>query len=177
MPHPVNTITSATGSIQKVVFAKFIATLQEDLSPSAEDKPYIDFLAHTLREHIVYLSGNLGIDAVREIVAAMPNLQGLHLVGPVLVDRFLQPDLSGPLTKKNLLPSLRRLHLDNPILLVEGWSPIISYPTHQTSGGRGISLTISGPRRRIYEDVLRKMKGLVEELVLDMTLNGNCPFN
>ena len=92
------------------------------------------------------------MDAVRKTVAAMPNLQELHLVDPVLVGGFLQPDLSGPLANNKLLPSLRRLRLENPVLSGEDWNPVISYLTHQTSGGQGISLTISGPGRHICEN-------------------------
>ena len=92
--------------IREVEFAKFTATHQGNLPHSEVDKLSIDFVAYTPREHAIYFHGNLGMDAVRKIVAAMPNLQELHLVDPVSVGGFLQSDLSGPLANKKLLPSL-----------------------------------------------------------------------
>ena len=167
-----STISGVAEPIRKVGFAKFTATLQGNLHRSEVDKLSIDLVAHTPREHVVYFHGNMGTDAVRKTVAAMPNLQELHLIDPVLVGGFLQPDWSGPLANKKLLPSLRCLCLENPVLSGEDWNPVISYLTHQTSGGQGISLTISGPGQHICENWVWKMRPLVEELVIDM--DGRC---
>ena len=172
----VNTINSVTGSIQEVPFARFSMIYEGDLSVSARDKLYIDFLAHTPREHVVYFNADMRMDAVRGTVAAMPKLQELHLTRPWPMDRFLQPDLDGPLANKKLLPSLRHLHLEH--LEENDWSFIIPYLTHQTSDGQRISLTIlfSGRPQHICEDVLKEMKELVEELVLNLTLDDACPL-
>lgn len=134
-----STISSVAGSIRKTEFAKFTAVLQGDLSHSEGDRLSIDFVVHTSREHVIYFYGNLGMDAVRKTVTAMPNLQGLHLADPELADGLLQLDLSRPPANKKLFPSSRRLRLENSILPGEGWDPVISYLTHQTSGGQGIS--------------------------------------
>ena len=45
----------------------------------------------------------------------------------------------------------------------------------QTSGGQGISLTISGTGRLICRGVLNRMASLVEELDLDLDLDDSCP--
>ena len=47
-----STISSVEGPDQKVTLATFTAILQENLPPRAEEKLCIDFIAHTLREHV-----------------------------------------------------------------------------------------------------------------------------
>lgn len=161
-----STISSVAGSIRKTEFAKFTAALQGDLSQSEGDKLSIDFVAHTPREHVIYFHGNLGMDAVRKTVTAMPNLQGLHISDPELADGLLQPDLSRPLANKKPFPSLRRLP---------------SGKSHFTRRGLGSS-HLPPDSSDIWRPGdftsahLWGMKGLVEELVLDMTLNGRYPW-
>ena len=171
-----STISSVTGPVQKVKFATFTAIHREDLSVSA-DGLCTGFVAYTPREHVVYFGGNLGINALRRTVVAMPKLQELHLLSPMLDHRFLQPDSGGPLANEKLFPSLQHLHLEDTFLSEDDWSPIIPYLTHQTSGGQRISLTISGDPQHICRDVLREMEGLVEELVLNLTLEDDCPID
>jgi hypothetical protein len=105
----------------------------------------------------------------------MHKLQELHLYFPKLTDGFLRPDLDGQLANRKLLPSLRRLRLQDTILHE---SPVIPHPSHRTSGGQRILLMIShsGGPLHICKDVLKEMEGLVEELVLDLTLDDACPF-
>ena len=88
-------------------------SLQENLPPCAEESLRIDFVAHTPREHAVYLGGDLTIDSLRTIVTAMANIQELNLTGGMVVDGFLLPDPDEPDINGKLLPSLRRLHLED----------------------------------------------------------------
>ena len=173
----VGTISGAGWPIRAVTFAKFVALLENELSLAAESKLCIDFIAHIPREHVVYLGGDVGMGTVRGIVAGMPKIQELHLTGALLVDGFLQPDLDGPLANNKLLPSLRRLRLEDTVLNEDEWSPIIPYLTHQASGCHRISLTIGGEPQHICKDVLETITDLVEELVLELTLDDGCPFD
>ena len=172
----VSIISSVTGPIQKVTFATFIAILQNELSPAAESKLCIDFVAHIPGEHVVYFCGGVRADAVGRIVAGMPKIRELHLTGALSVYGLLHPGLGGPLANNRLLPSLQRLRLENIMLNEDAWSPIIPYLAYQTSGGQRISLTISGRSQHICKGVLRKITDLVEELVLELTLDEDCPF-
>jgi len=171
-----STVGSVTGLIQTVTFARFIAIHEEDLSISAEDELCINLVAHTPREYVVSFGGN-STELMRRAAAAMPKLQELYLITPMLHHRFLRADLDEPLADEKLFPSLRHLHLEDTLLYEDDWSPIIPYLTHQTSGGQRISLTISGEPQHICRDVLRDMKGLVEELVLDLILEDDCPID
>ena len=106
---------------------------------------------------------------VKGIVAGMPKIQELHLTGAPLVDRFLQPDLDGPLANNKLLPSLLHLRLKDTMLNEDGWSLIIPYLTHQTSGGQRISLAIGRRSQHICKDVFGTITDFVEEFVLAWT--------
>jgi hypothetical protein len=171
----ISSVTSSVaGPVQKVTFT---AIHQEELSASAEDEVCISLVAHTLGEHVVYFGGNLSIDNIERTVAAMTKLQEIHLDCPLLDHRFLRQDLSGPLPNEKLFPSLRHLHPKDTLLYNGDWSPIIPYLTHQTSGGQRISLTISGTPQHACKEVLRDMKGLVEELVLDLVSDDDCPLD
>ena len=170
------TISNVEGPIQGVTFAKFTAILLEALPPSAEDKLCIDLVAHIPGEHVVYFRGDLSMDALRGIVTAMPNIQELHLSTALLADRFLQPVSGEPLANEKLLPSLRRLHLEDVVAGDGNWSPLLPYPAHQTPDGQGISLTLSGEHQHICKDIVRKIEGSVEELILDLFLHDDCPF-
>jgi hypothetical protein len=173
----VSTINRVTRPISKNSFATFAATFGDELPLPAENRLYIEFVAHIPSEYVVYFGGEVSVDVVRGIVATMPKIRKLHLTGALLVGRFLQPDLDGPLSSEKLLPSLRWLHLKDTALEEDDWSPIIPYLTHQTSGGQRISLTIEGARQHICKDVLEEIKGLVEELVLKLILDDDCPFD
>jgi len=172
-----STISSVTGPVQRITFATLTAMHREHLSISAEEQLYIDLVARTPREHIVYFCGNPSVYSMGRTIATMSKLQELHLINPTLGHRFLRPDLDGPLANEKLFPSLRHLHLENTFLCDDDWSPIIPYLTHQTSGDQRISLTISGERQHICEDVLWEMKGLVGELVLGLILDDDCPLD
>ena len=58
------------------------------------------------REYVIFFSGEGILDRIQEVVATMPNIQELHLVGTELSDGFVQPDPYGPLANTKLLPSL-----------------------------------------------------------------------
>ena len=163
----VTTTNKKAGWIQTTTFASFIVTLQEDFHPFSENRTCVDFVACTPREHVVYFDADLKMDAVLWTVAAMPKLQELHLTDLVFGSgSFLQPGPDGPPADEKILPSLRHLHLEHIILHdPDDWSELISYLTRQTSGGQGISLTISNPRyRHICRGVLKRIESLVEEL-------------
>jgi hypothetical protein len=170
-------LVRVTSPISKITFAKFTATLQDELPLPVENRLCIDFVAHIPGEYVEYFGGEVSVDVVRGIVATMPKIQKLHLTGALLAGRFLQPDLDGPRSNEKLLPSLRWLHLKNTALNEDDWSPIIPYLIHQTSGGQEISLRIEGARQHICKDVLKKIKDLVEELVLELILDDDCPFD
>ena len=171
------TTSSVGGLTREVTFATFAARLWRTLPTPAADKLCIDLVAYTPREHVVYFGGDLGMDAVRGIVPSMPGIQELRLTNALLSDGFLQPDPDGPLANTKLLPSLRRLRLENIVLKDDDWSPLLPYLVNQTSGGQRISLTLSGYSIHICTDVVEDIEGFVDEFILDLNLDGDCPFD
>jgi len=171
-----STTSSAKGPTQKVPFATFTAKLGENPSSLAINKLCTGLVEYTPRAQVLYFGGNLSADAVREMVPAMPNIQELHLTGAFLSDGFLQPDPTGPLAGMKLLPSLRHIHLEDTTLDDDDWSPLLSYLSHQTSGGQTISLRLSGGPTHICGNVEIGIKGLVHEFTLELPLNEVSPF-
>jgi hypothetical protein len=170
-----NVISTDKGPVPRVAFARFDVELMDNL-PHLADEVCIDLVACTPREHVVYFEGDLSMDAVREIVPAMPKIQELRLNDALLSDRFLQPDPYRPLANKKLFPSLQRLHLDCITPEEEDdWTPLLLYLAHQTSGGQAISLSLSGDPIHICKGVMREVEGLVE-VILDLTSDEYCPF-
>ena len=171
------TTTNTEGQTQKATFATFTATLREDLRPSAADKLCIKFVAYVPVERVVCFGGDLSMDAVRGTVPSMPGIQELYLTNALLSGRFLQPNPDGPLANTKLLPSLRHLHLEDFFLDGDDWSFLLHYLVHQTSDGQGLSLTLSGSHIHICKDVVKDIKGLVDELILDLPLDEDCPLD
>ena len=72
-------------------------------------------------DHVVEFTGGPSIRALKDVPVAMPNVENLYLVAPVISDTFLQPD---PLSNAKLLPSLQRLYLDHFTLQNDDdWNP------------------------------------------------------
>ncbi|KAF9644525.1 hypothetical protein BDM02DRAFT_3190531 [Thelephora ganbajun] len=142
------------------------------LTPETLDKLTIDFAAYIPGEHVVCFDGNIRLNAVKEIIAAMPKIQELHLINAALSDGFLQSDPYGPLVNTKLLPSLRYLHLED--MNGNDWCPLIPYLAHQTSGGQAVSLRIAGKPVHICPPVVESIKGLVRKFIIELTLIEGC---
>ena len=133
----------------------------------------IDILALLPQESIIDFETNLWV--TEEVAVAMPNLQALHLVRPVVYDGFLVPDPIGPNAGKKLLPSLRWLYLEGA-RLDDDWDPLVTYLAYQTSGDQAVSLDLSGGDH-ICSDVIEEIEDLVEELVYEPDPELECPFD
>lgn len=162
---------------QKATFATFTAGLRKIDSRHENVELCTKLVAYIPVEYVVRFGGDLSMDVAAAVVSIMPNIQELYLINACLGDGFLQPDPKGPLPHQKLLPSLQRLHLENAVPDDDSWSPLLSYLSHQTSDGQRISLTITSIREHICKDVVKEMEGLVDELVLDLILDDDCPFD
>ena len=132
-------------------------------------------LALLPQESIVSLK--IDIQATEEILVAMPNLEALHLISPVVPDRFLLPDPKGPNAHGKLLPSLRRLYLEGVKAVDDNWDPLVTYLTCQTFGGQAVSLNVFGEGVHVCSEVIKRIEGLVEELIYVPDLREKCPFD
>jgi hypothetical protein len=173
----VSVIKNTKRPAQKVTFATFTADFREGFLRHDNVQLCRDFVAHVPVEHVVYFEGDMSMELARASVSLMPNIQELRLINPNLDDGVLQLDPKGPLGKKNLLPALQHLHLDDVITDDRSWRPLLPYLIHQTSDGQRISFTITGRREHICKDLVKDMRGLVDELNLDLPLVDDCPFD
>jgi len=172
-----STISDASGPTWGVAFATFTAILRDTLPLQTVDRLCIDFVAYTPRDRVVHFGGDLSMEAIRVLAPTMPEIKELHLAGAILATRFLQPDPDGPLASAKLFPSLQHIHLEDIILDDDDWSPLLPYLVHQTSHSQVVSLKLSGERVHICKDMVRDIKGLVDEFILDLPLDEECPFD
>ena len=153
-------------------YRRFEGTLSRTIPRDVRRKLCIDILALLPQECIIDFETTLSV--TEEVVAAMPNLEALHLVQPVVSDGFLLPDPNGPNAHKKLLPSLQRLCLERARPVDDDWDPLVTYLAHQTSGDQAISLDLD--ENHVCSEVIEEIEDLVEELVYEPDPELGCPF-
>jgi len=153
-------------------YARFSARLSQPIPRDVRKKLYIDVLALLPQESIVNFYMDLPVAA--EVVVAMPNLQVLRLVNPVVSDGFLLPNPNGPNAHKKLFPSLQRLYLEDAEAVEDNWEPLVTYLVHQTSGDQAVSLGLFDEGVHICSEVIERIEGLVEEFVYDLVQSQGC---
>ena len=155
-------------------YGRFKAIFSQNISRDSRERLCIDVLALLPQESIVSLE--TGISVTEEVFVAMPNLEALHLVGPVMLDGFLLPDPNGPNAHNKLLPSLRWLYLEDPDALHDRCDSLITYLAHQTSGNHVVSLSVFGEGVHICSELIEQIEDLVEELICVPDPEMECPF-
>jgi len=156
-------------------YGRFRVMLSQSIPCYVGRRLCTDVLALLPQESIVSFETDLSV--TEEIVVAMPNLEALYLISPVVFDRFLLPDTKGPNAYEKLLPSLRRLYLENAKVAYGNWDPLVTYLICQTFGGQVVSLNVFGKGVHICSEVIKQIEGLVEELVYVPDPREGCPFN
>jgi len=111
-----------------------------------------------------------------EVLVATPNLEALRLARPVVRDGFLLLDLNGSNVHKKLFPSLRWLYLEAAQAVDDNWDPLITYLTRQTSDDQVVLLSIFGEGVHVCLEVIKRMEGLVGELIYVPDPRKKCPF-
>jgi len=136
----------------------------------------IDTLALLPRENVVCLEVDSLTDAMEEIITEMSSVEHLRVYGTILYPGFLMPDENGPNPHQKLFPSLRWLGFEGVEAGDEGWSPLVAYLAHQTSGNQAVSIEISGEGVHICADVLDQIYELVGRIDYIPDPDTECPF-
>jgi len=144
------------------------------MTPFDARKLCIDILALLPQQIIIDFDTDLSV--TEEVIVAMPNLEALYLVQPVVSYGFLMPAPNGPNPRKKLLPSLRRLYLERARPVDDDWDPLVTYLDHQTSGDQAVSLDLLGEGVHVCSEAIEDMEDLVEELVYESDPELECPF-
>ena len=152
----------------------FSVVLSQPISHHAMERLCTNVLALLPRESLVSFATKFLV--TEELIAAMPNLEALCLVRPVVSDGFLLPDPNGPNTHKKLLPSLRRLCLKDAEVMDDNWDPLVTYLVYQTSGDQAVSLALSGEGVHVCLEVTKRMEDLVDALIYVPDPRKKCPF-
>ena len=156
-------------------YARFRAMIFHPIPYHEATRLCTDVLALLPRGSLVSLETDLSV--TEEIVVAMPNLEALYLITPVVPGGFLLPDPNGPNAHKKLLPSLRWLCMEDAEAAFDDWEPLVTYLAHQTSGNQAVLLDLFGDGVHVCPEVIERIEGLVEELVYVPDPYQECPFD
>ena len=156
-------------------YTKFTATLSEDASPDVRDELCGGILALLPQDRVVCFETNLLNP--KDVLAAMTNIEVLHLIDAVVLRGFLLPEPDGPNTLEKLLPSLRRLYLEDPEVEDEDWGPLIVYLAHQTSDNQDVSLAVFGEGVHICSGLVEQVDELVKNFDYQPDPDEHCPFD
>jgi len=152
--------TTAPQNPPCVIFSIALAVIPP---PDVLGQLFIDLIAPTPREYVVFLDTNLDIKLSEELFLMMPSIETLRLSDAELSEGFLQPNPDGPHANRKLFPSLRSLYLEHVNLDDNNWDHLITYLAHQTSDGQIVSLEVLGDSPYMPPDVVDEVAGLVEE--------------
>ena len=156
-------------------YGRFRVVLSQQIPYNVWARLSIDLLTFLPQESIVSFKTDLLV--TEEVVVAMPRLEALHLVDPVILNGFLLPDPNGPNAHKKLLPSLRRLYLEDAKAVCYHWGPLITYLTRQTSGDQVVFLSMFGEGVHVCPKEIKRIEGLVEELIYVPDPEWECPLD
>ena len=125
----------------------------------------INLVAPIPQEPVISFMTNLYTKLLEELLFVMPNIETFTICEAELTKGFLQPNMNGPHPKTKLLPSLRSLSLGFICLSDGGWDNLTTYLAHQTSDDQAISLRLFGYVPPIHPEVVKTIKGMVEEFI------------
>ena len=154
---------------------RFVAVLSQPIHHRVGNRLCTDVLALLSQESLVSFKTDLSV--TEEIAVTMPNLEALHLISPMVTDRFLLPDPNGPNAYKKLIPSLQQLYLEDAGAVDDNWEPLVTYLAHQTPGNQAVSLDLFGGWVHVCSEVIKRIECLVEELVYIPDPDQECPFD
>ena len=137
-------------------------------------KLYLDLMALTPREHVVYFETTRHLKVPEELFVAMPKIETLRLYDVALSDGFLQPNPGGLHSNTKLFPSLRYLHLEYVGPNDADWNHLKVYLVHQTSGGQVISLRVSDGAPNMRPEMENEIKDLVEGFTYEPSCDCGC---
>ena len=127
-----------------------------------EEKIGFDLIAHIPLEEVVNLRTTLPILRSEELCVGMCNLARLSLFGADVSTFFVEPEIRGSHTSKDLLPSLDSISITRSILSGGDWGPFTGFLARRaTVGNRIYSLKIDG-FPHMDTDVIERISRVVE---------------
>ena len=152
----------------------FKIVFSQPINHRARKRLCADVLALLPRESLVSFETNLPL--TEEVLVTMPNLEALRLTRPAVQDGFLLPDPNGRNVHKKLFPSLRWLYLEAAQAMDDNWDPLVTYLAYQAAGDQAVSLCLFGEGVHVCLEAIKRMEGLVRELIYVPDPRKKCPF-
>ena len=167
----VGTVRTLTALLARQPRARLMVALFNH-PPEILDQLLINLTAHIPLERVVSLDTDGSTNLPEEVFCMMPNVETMRISRTRLSEGFLQPNPDGPYATTKLLPSLRLLRLEYVVLAGDGdWDHLVTYLSHQSSGGQAISLELIG-QFPSTPPVMNGIKNLVTEFTCRRNLWG-----
>ena len=142
-------------------FAKVTMIMSEELEDGEAEEFGFGLIAHIPWEQVTDLRTSLPILRSEELCVEMCRLAYLRLIGINLSTWFIETDIRGPRTFKDLLPGLDRIEIVEPTLGPSGWSPLTNFLTRRAAVGNQISSLRMSDHPRLTPRVVDSIKRAV----------------
>jgi len=155
--HPVNNIVEEDWIVRVFVNVGLLSTDEEDVGICFDSIAYIPL------EQVTTLEANLPILYSEELCVGMCNLINLHLYEVDVFRRFVDPDIRGSHTFREILPALGYLKITSPTLGHDGWGPLTNFLTRRAAVGNRISLfVLVAASRQMSPEVVESIERAVD---------------
>ena len=154
--------TRTTGDSAEVYLSVHVMAIDPMMKDEEAVRLGFDLIAHIPREQIVHLKTTLPILRSEELCIGMRNLTYLRVSHPDLSTWFIEPDIWGPDTSRELLRSLDRLDISRPTLGGGDWIPLTNFLTRRAAVGNRISLLLLKHYPLMRPEVVESIEQVVE---------------
>ena len=145
-----------------VWFVWISASTSAKLEDEEADRLCFDLIAHIQQERVTRLQTNLPILRREELCVEMRNLIHLHLVEIDLFTWFVGLVVRRPHASQELLPGLDHIVITRPTVRDDDWSPLTDFLSHRAAVGNRISSLRLSDHPHMDEDVVGRIKRVVD---------------
>ena len=148
-------------SVNVVWFADVSTNMSAIMEDGEAERLCFDLITHIPLERVIYLETTLPILRSEELSVKMHNLTCLNLPGVNLSTWFIEPDVRGSHSFKELLRGLEHVIITRPALS-GGWNPFTSFLSRRAAVGNPTSSLRLGAHPHMDESVVESIKRAVK---------------
>jgi len=144
-------------------FLEVSGAMNVELEDEEADQLCFDLISHIPREQVISLQTSLHILRSEELCVGMRSLTYLYIGGTDLSTWFVEPEIPGRHTFKDLLRGLDHIIIIEPSLSGDDWSPLTNFLSRRAEVGNRISsLKLISGHLQMDESVVESIERVVE---------------
>ena len=124
------------------------------------EKAFLDLIADTSREEIVYFQANGNSTVAKDVYAQLPSLRTLHLVKIPISAALPKPNMN---EDEGLLPSLQHIVFTGLATDNGDWGPLIAFLSHRVSSGNRLDYLAIIDSSHMGSEVAEGIRSMVGE--------------